>query len=460
MQSLKLGAIGATSALMVALFGIHSAYANWGGDAGGSVATGTFHPVGTNQVEMLQENLLIRLSRDRANVAVDYTLHNSGAAVDAKAGFPSLGVWVQDPSEPTKHLEIADYAITADGKPVAFTHERGDPTPYRALYTKDLIAGLGPGLDDSGLPYMFMEWLVSSVHFDSGQTRHVRITYESLYAFSEEGYSEDDDFYDDTFHYLLSTGAAWKGPIHEGRVTIEAATVDADRLIVTPKDRFKQTKNGLVWEFHDLKPSMSDNIEVNLNDRSWTINNDSQNAEEQADFSRYVAAGGKYYFDSHNYVPHVAAEQPDYPAANVRDYRPDTEWRTMRSPGVGETLALEVKPPAHIDSVGIMPGCGKDKDAWLSHSRIKNLAVKVNGKYVVSSELPDEYISFWTYAGKAYEWVDLPQYSGVATEITLTIREVYPGAKDQVTCISEVLLRQRLSSKPKVQSGVDGHELP
>ncbi len=44
-------------------------YANWGNEAGGSVATGTFQPVGTGQIEMLKENLEIRLYLDRDQVA-------------------------------------------------------------------------------------------------------------------------------------------------------------------------------------------------------------------------------------------------------------------------------------------------------------------------------------------------------------------------------------------------------
>jgi hypothetical protein len=450
----------AATVIIVTVFEIRPLYANWGGDAGGSIATGTFRPIGTNQVEMLKEDLVIRLYRDRALVTVDYTLHNSGGAVDVKAGFPSLGVWIQDPTEPTEHHEIEKYAISSNGMPVAFMREKGDASPYRAFYTKDLRAGLDPGVEDGHLPYMFLEWLVSTVHFGSGESKRVRISYESLYAYSDQGYSDDDDFYDDTFRYLLSTGAAWKGPIHEGHVSIQAVTVDPEKLIILPKGRFQRAKNEFAWDFHDLKPSMIDNIQVNLNDRSWTINNDDQNAEGQADFSRFVEAGGKYYFDSHNYIPYAATEQPDYPPKSVRDYDPLTEWRTLHSPGLGETLILHIKPPAHIDSVGIIPGCGKGKEAWESHSRIKDLEVKVNGEYVVTSTLPDEYISFNPYAAKEYEWVDLPSYPGVATEIALTVRGVYPGVKDRVTCISEVMLRQNLTSKPSVESGIDGHKLP
>lgn len=64
-------------------------HTNWGSTAGGSVATGSFRAFGTDQVEMQREDLRIHLFRDRARVEIDYVLHNTGPAVDVRAGFPS-----------------------------------------------------------------------------------------------------------------------------------------------------------------------------------------------------------------------------------------------------------------------------------------------------------------------------------------------------------------------------------
>jgi hypothetical protein len=442
--------------LTMTILSVQPLYANWGGEAGGSVATGTFKPIGASQVEMLKENLVIRLYRDRAKVDVDYVLHNAGDAVDVTAGFPSLGVEM----ESTKHREIEDYTIRADGKSVPYARKKGDPAPFKVLYSSEFLDMLGGRAeDDDCSECMLLEWLVSTVHFERGENKRIHIRYESLYAYSDGGFSDDSDYDDDWFRYLLSTAAAWKGPIREGRVIIQAVTVDADKLVVLPKGRFQRTAQGLVWEFHNLKPSMQDNIEVNLNDHRSTIFDYSKDFKTDADGRRFVAEGGKYYLDSHDYVPHDATGRQDYPAPNVRDYKPKTEWRAVRTPGLGESLMLEIKPPAHITQVGIMPGCGANKAEWFSHSRIKELEVAVNGRYVGKSTLPDEYISFWPDSSKAYEIIDLPPYTGDATEIQLTIRGVYPGTKDQVSCISEVLLRQRLKEKPNVQ-GVSGEGLP
>ncbi|HLJ51228.1 MAG TPA: hypothetical protein VKU01_34705, partial [Bryobacteraceae bacterium] len=64
----------------------HPLLANWGSDAGGSVASGSFRAYGTSQIEMQSENLTIVLYRDRAKVTVEYVMKNTADAVDVKAG--------------------------------------------------------------------------------------------------------------------------------------------------------------------------------------------------------------------------------------------------------------------------------------------------------------------------------------------------------------------------------------
>lgn len=445
MTSGRISTWAMAAALGWTLAGAAPLLANWGGEVGGSVATGTFRPLGTGQVEMLKEDLVIRLYRDRAKVEVDYLLHNTGDASDVKAGFPSLGVKIED----DPHREIEDYSIIADGKSVAFTREKGDPAPLKSLYDKKYLDNVTNGEDASDI--LLLDWLVSTVHFRQRETKRIQVRYESLYAYSNGGLSEDSDYLDDRFTYLLSTAAAWKGPIREGRVTIEAVTVDANKLIVLPQGRFHRAAAGnLVWEFHNLKPSMADNIQVDLNNHFSTIFNYADNRTAIADGSWYSFEDPKYYFDSHNYSVRGASPGDDYSSANVRDFDRKTEWRTVHEPGLGESLKLTIDPPAHINQIGIVPGCGENKQAWFSHNRIKELKVTVNGKYSATAVLPDEYISFRPDSWKGYELVDLPLYPGEASEIQMTIHSVYPGGKDHITCISEVLLRQQLKTKPDV----------
>jgi hypothetical protein len=276
-------------------------HANWGSTAGGSVATGSFRAFGTDQVEMQREDLRIRLFRDRARVEIDYILHNTGRAVDVRAGFPSLGVQLED----AKHQEIENYTISADDKAVAFTTESGDPAPFKHLYDAK-FREMGE-LDEypSDKRPELLEWLVSIVHFDAGQSKHIHIRYESLYAYCGGGYSDDSDDCDDRFAYVLSTATAWKGPIVEGHVTIEAVTVPA-RITTSPTGRFRRQGSTYVWDFRNLKPSSSDDILVNLNDHSSTIAEYGESPSPDApQISYYTLEAGRYFYLSRNFVPHA-----------------------------------------------------------------------------------------------------------------------------------------------------------
>jgi hypothetical protein len=452
------------SLAIVICVGAAPLWANWGSTAGGSVASGNFRSFGTEQVEMLHENLVIRLHRDRASVTVDYVLHNTGAAVDVRAGFPSLGVRSLDESgKPTEQKEIEDYGFLADGLSVGFKREKGDPTPLKALYEKKFVSMINTvdEEDQSGKSDMVLEWFVSTVHFAAGQIRHIHISYESLYAYCSGGYSDDSDDCADRFAYVLSTGAAWKGPIMDGRVTIEAITVDPNTLQISPRNRFVRKDRSFSWEFHNLKPAMADNIVVSMNDASSTIARyDNDYAETEGIAGYYVYGGGRYFYMTQRFTPSGASAGEEYGPEKVREMMPETEWRTAHAPGIGDTLTLAPKTAGHIDQVGIIPGCGRDKNDWFSHARINEIEVTVNGNYSHTASLTDEYISFGPGSDKTYHWVNLPTYPGDAKEIRLTILSVYPGASDQVTCVDKVMLRRWLPSRPDIASGIDGHKLP
>lgn len=434
-----------------------SVYANWGSTAGGSVATGSFYSFGTAQVEMQREDLHIRLYRDRAKVEIDYLFHNTGPSIDVRAGFPSLGVQLED----VKHQEIENYSISADDKPVTFTVESGDPVPFKNLYNvKFREMGELDEYPPDKRPEL-LEWLVSVVHFDAGQTRRIHIRYDSLYAYCSGGYSDDGDTCDDRFAYVLSTASVWKGLIASGKITIDAVTIPAEQIILSPAGRFHRNGSSFVWQFRNLKPTDADDILVNLNNHSSTI------AEyvERTDSSPYkinyfTLENGKYFYLNRNFIPKGESASPDYSASHLGDGDSETEWRTVHAPGIGDALTLDITSQAHIDQVGIIPGCGTNEQARFSHARIREVELTVNGRSTRKAILPDEFTYPWSDSDQAYEWIDLPSYSGNANTIRLIVRSVYPGSTDQVTCIGKVMLRQWLKSKPSIKSGVDGHELP
>jgi hypothetical protein len=101
-----------------------------------------------------------------------------------------------------------------------------------------------------------LEWLVSVVHFDAGQTRRIHIRYDSLYAYCSGGYSDDGDTCDDRFAYVLSTASVWKGPIASGKITIDAVTVPAEQIIFPRRGAFTGMDRVLFGNFAISNPQM------------------------------------------------------------------------------------------------------------------------------------------------------------------------------------------------------------
>jgi hypothetical protein len=432
--------------------------ANWGSIANGSVATGNFRAQGTDQVEILREELSIRLYRDHAIVEVEYTMHNTGAAVQVRAGFPSLGL---EPQPDEKHREIEDYSIIVDSAPVAFSRERGEAKPFRYLYDKKFSQMAEFFEVDPGQEPMLLEWLVSTVPFAADQTRRIRIRYKSIYASCSGGYSDDFEDCDDRFAYVLSTGAAWKGPIHKGRVIIEAMGMDAGKLILTPSGRFQRDGNRLAWEFQNLKPSAADDILVNLNNGSMGIAAYLEHRPEGCPpVDYYVYQKGRYFYLTQNFEASGDGADADHGSKYLCENGMYSSWVAPHAPGIGDAVTLRPLKPVHFDEIGIVPACTERKADPLAKARIKSVEVTVNGKSIRTATLADGDAPFDSGWDASHHWVRLPEYVGEAREIQVKILSVYPGSKSQSTCMSDLMLRQWLPSRPNVESEVDGHKLP
>ena len=430
-------------ALIVLLtLGASSLRANWGGEAGGSVATGGFKAFGTTQVEMQSENLLIQLYRDRAKVQVDYVLRNTGEAADVRAGFPCLSM----SSKSTRLLEVEDYQIKDGDRVVPYHIEQGNLGNWKTLFDPEFAkiaeeTWLSEKDEQNNQPaQQTLWWLVSTVHFEKGETKNVTIRYESLYEKSSSSVSEDASVNDDYFRYLLSTAAAWKGPIQKGRVTINAVTIDPKSISIKPRNRFHEAASSFVWEFSDLKPGAGDNIELCLNDKFNTIfNYDASNSDDSGNASWYSFEGNRYYFDFHAYTAASSSEKPGYPAKAVGDFDSSTAWVAGKNGGINESLTLHLNQPEHIDQIRLIPGFAKSKALYYANNRVKEVEISVNGEHQATVTLPDEYISYGPYSKKGYELIDLGAYAGKAQTITLRVKAIYPGTKYDDTCISEIL---------------------
>ena len=303
-------------------------------------------------------------------------------------------------------------------------------------------------------------WLASTVHFDKAQTRRVAIQYESPYEFSEGGYSSDGIYNDDYFRYILSTGAAWKGPIGKGTVTIQAVSINPKLITIKPENRFRRTADGFAWAFENLKPSVADDMEVRMHTGFYTIH-DYEHPDNPPDDGLahvihergYSFEGNNYFLDFHDYAVKASSEKNNNSAAWVGDFDPRTAWVADRNGGVGESLTLNLRTSQRVDQIGIMPGYAKSKALYFANNRVRQLEIADNGTRTVTADLPDEFIDGDAWSRKGYQLIGLGDYAGPARTIKLTVKQVYRGSAYNDLCISEILLRTRLQNKPNPARG-------
>ncbi|NLW48798.1 MAG: DUF4424 family protein [Firmicutes bacterium] len=421
---------------------VNPGYANWGQSSGGSFGTGNFKAIGINQVEIEKENLDITLYKDHAKVSVEYLFHNTGDKVVVKAGFPCIVLDEGYNSDKKNYREIDDYQIYVDGRRISAGFEKGSEVPWKSVADYE---------DEVSEP--ILSWFVSSVAFKKDETKTIKIIYKSSYFGGEHGVSGTSNYWADRFRYLLSTGATWKGPIKQGTVNIIAAAVNPNEISITPTERFKQNGNNFTWSFTNLEPERKDDVEVSLNNGFTLVRPPGQLDHT----SWYVFNKDKYYFDFHNYqakASSVLQGKDEYKAMNVADLSSRSAWvEGVKGDGIGESITLTLKKPIKVNQIGIIPGYTKSRELYFANNRVAEVKIVIDDTYTITKSLADEYVSFSPYSPKAYQMIDLGKYNKPVTNIVITITKVYKGSKYDDTCISEILLRKRLSERPRVSGG-------
>jgi hypothetical protein len=416
-----------------------AAQANWGGGwTAGSFGAGHLKAIGTKQVEIMNENLNIDLYRDHARVSVEYIFHNTGSGILVKAGFPDIVYKNKN--------EIENYRIEADGISLASKFIKGSETTYVPLpynLSEDWSSGK-----------LRLNWLISHVQFSKNEEKKVKITYNSRYATTAGGISDDVDYDPETFRYLLSTGAVWKGPIRKGTITIKAVSTDPDELIFKPSGRFKRNGGIFIWKFENLKPTKKDDILIDLNDPVSIKMNYDPGDEIGLSYYSFQDMQKKYYFASHSYMASASSTlnpAKKYSAGNIKDMKRATAWcEGSAGAGTSEYLLLKLNAPARVSRIGIMPGYAKSRGTYFKNNRVAQVTAVVNDTFRGTSSFPDEFVTYDPLYPKAYRYIDISGFKDPVKRIKLIIDKTYPGTKYNDTCISEVVLQKQFRSKPDV----------
>jgi uncharacterized protein DUF4424 len=434
-----------------------TALANGGGYAFGVKFTGGVSPFqasGTEGVQIVEEQLDIQLRRMDAAVVVRYSMRNpSDDPVKVRFGFPveaSLDPDWDSPREgdseyakyQREHLEenyqqLRNYQVSLDGAPVKaeFAFEpfaRGLVKPFPGSEVFKSIAG----------------WMISEATFPPTATVILEIRYAADHFKSGIFVSEDDRADPSTFVYRLSTGAVWRGPIAKGTVTIRADGIPADEVeIVAPRGRFKRDSRGWTWSFKDLKPTLADDITVRPTPAFLEVGAYSEREKGSLSFIERAGAWGmshqRYKAKASSTLP--PSKDYSYDAKNVGEENTKSPWcEGVPGNGVGEWLQLSPAKAAPLLGIGILPGvvAGGGPELFKANGSPTRIEVLLNDDHRFVATLGDKV---------ANQFIPVIGYGKPVSKMRLTLLEARPGSKFEDTCITRVLLYDRLKQQPEMR---------
>jgi hypothetical protein len=356
---------------------------------------------------------------------------------------------------------LEGFSLTVDGKVVTAKESpdfaRLPGLPAREEVTDGEMAGA-----------IVTSWQEVSLAFGEGVSRKVEVKYRNPYYHSEMSISDDSRNSPHSFAYLFSAAGLWKGPIKEGEVIIKAVEIPAGEVKLSHPKRFKREANQWTWQFKDLEPVFSDdlNIVVKQAECRYPVR-----TKEGGPSGFYVGTGaredlksmqehGRWALHSRDFLVKasstlaapapVPGKNPDdaitYEADNLKDW--NKAWSEgVEGDGIGESLVLELPKSRSVSGLEIMNGYqksenGRTLDLYTANNRVRDVLVQLDDGTPFPSTLKDEQGSqVLTFPGGPKE----------AGRIKLTIQSVYAGKKFDDTCLSGIYVVIPLSKAPHIQ---------
>lgn len=205
-------------------------------------------------IQMVSELVTVDLYKDSSFVECVFNMHNFDKSQNLEIGFPIMNfyLWSDNFSNP---LEIA----SQKAKNQFEVFIRGSKVNKVNIFVPQNLISLLSGHD--GLErYRLLQdyqnqnkpWYLWKVHFDQNESLKIMVRYRL-----PSGAVKSNHF----FNYLLSTGAAWKGPIENAKVVVNLKNIPTDQLLsITPKKHIKTKGQQLIWSFKNLEPTIKDDI--------------------------------------------------------------------------------------------------------------------------------------------------------------------------------------------------------
>jgi hypothetical protein len=420
------------------------ALANGGGYSFGVTFTGSVAPFqasGTEHVRILEEKLDVDLRRTDASVAVRYTMKNvAGEPVRVRFGFPVEarprdedelgGDEPQSPEQRRKDLlraiqQLEGYAVTADGKPVRseFQVEPFATGSVKAFPGSRTLQGIGG-------------WMVSEVTFPAGAPVVLEIRYSADYMGELSFVSDDVNRSELSFVYRLSTGAVWSGPIGKGIVTLRADGIPADEVeVAAPRERFARNGDRWTWAFHDLEPTLADDITIRAIPGFFEKTGFYGESPLLSDSLAYLERAGKWGEGHQRFRAKASstlapAKDHGFGPEHLAERSPAAPWAEgVAGPGIGEWVELQATRPRPLLAIEIWPGfqSAKRPERFRQNGRPARVEIVLDGEHRFTATLGDR---------PEGQLVPILGYSKPVSKVRIAILDVFPGTRFADTCIS------------------------
>jgi hypothetical protein len=195
-----------------------------GANDGWWASTGAMGGFGKHEnIQMVEEDISIKLLPEFAEVEVDFLFKNHGPATTVTMGFPEEHAVLGDSG-------MRKFRSWVDGREVKTRRQMT--------------------LVDKEFDHWKSVWL-KEVEFDEGQTKRVRVTYEGRYGGNTGGQLG--------LSYVMRTGSTWKSPIERCRISVDWSSWDLGPPIIEfVSERLREGINGTKPSRHSFEAELHD----------------------------------------------------------------------------------------------------------------------------------------------------------------------------------------------------------
>jgi len=435
--------------LMIRVWGNGGGY-HVGVDFTGSVAP--FSPVGTEQIQILDEKLDIVLKHKHVEVKVRYLMRNVGnKTAKVQMGFPVEDVvsdWgvvpdmKKDKKEKVKSQYCRNYQIVLNGKLLKHSYQ---VEPFGSKSSKGSTQGKLKSFPGSERFKGIEAWMVSEMKIAEGADAVVEISYQSIYDESAMFISEDGRTGPWFFKYRLSTGGVWHGPIKKGKISVTVDGVNPQGVIISkPVNRFKREGDAWVWSFENLEPTLADDLTIQARPKYEQYGY----YGDIPGYRTYTVFENQWYIEQVQYSAKassalLANKGISYGADNVKTLWDDKAFAWAEGKpdhGIGEILTLTMDKPTSLHALSVQNGYTKSDSLFAQNTRVKEATLIINGKQKLKVTLKDHADD---------QWLPLSEVKSKIESIQFVIDSVYPGTQFKDTCLSSIALVEKLKQKPK-----------